>query len=143
MKSATTLLILAGSLASVAAYAQMHGGGGMAGDTKQGMDMSTQQSQQMMGGQMMSQEMMRDMSGMMRQMNDMMQNLSRVMDKQQPMDSARMHDMSKLMQEMSVTMGDMSKQMAQGKMDPAMTKQMQERIKHMNQALDKLRKEKR
>ena len=139
MKTQLSLSAVAFALTASMAWAQMPGGQG--GTSGQGM--GTQQSQQMMGGQMMSQEMMHDMSGMMRQMNDMMQNLSRVMDKQQPMDSARMHDMSKLMQEMSVTMGDMSKQMAQGKMDPAMTKQMQERIKRMNQTLDTLQKEKR
>ena len=141
MPLATTMAMLA--FAGVSAYAQMSGGtmgkqGGMPGQ-----GMSGQQSQQMMGGQMMGQEMMRDMSRMMRQLTDMMQGMSRDFDQHPTMDQNRMRDMSKLMQDMSVNMREMSQQMAQGKLDPAMTRGMEERTKQMNRKLEELKKEQR
>lgn len=148
MKQATRLTAAVLGLSATVALAQMGsgqggmmGGQGAAGAPRHGM--GTQQSQQMMGGQMMSQEMMRDMSGMMRQMDGMMQNMSHMMEQQPMMDQAHRQEMSKLMQEMSTTMRDMSKQMGQGKMDPATTKQMQDRIQRMDQMLRKLQADKR
>jgi hypothetical protein len=135
---ATTAAIL--GFAAVSAHAQMSGGmtGGHGGMPGQGM--SGQHSQQMMGGQMMNQEMMRDMSGMMRQMTDMMQGMSRAIDQHPMMDQDRMRDMAKLMEDMSATMREMSQQMAQGKMEPAMTRRMEERAGQMNRMLEELKK---
>lgn len=141
MKTMFSMVVAALGMAGAVALAQMGGGPGQGGAGAHRQDMGTQQSQQMMSGQMMSQEMMRDLSGMMRQMNDMMQNMSRMMDSPQAMDQARTRDMSKLMQEMSVNMRDLSQQMAQGKMDPKTTKQMQERLDRMNRTLNNLQKE--
>jgi len=128
--------------AAVSAHAQTPGGmmGGHGGMGAPGQGMSGQQSQQMMGGQMMNQEMMRDMSRMMRQMNDMMQSMSRAIDQHPMMDQDRMRDMAKLMEDMSATMREMSQQMAQGKMEPAMTRRMEERAGQMNRMLEELKK---
>jgi len=142
MKKMFPMVVAAFGMAATVALAQMGGGPGQGGAGAHRQDMSTQQSQQMMGGQMMSQEMMRDVSGMMRQLNDTMQGMSRALDSSRPMDAAHARDMSKLMQEMSTTMRDLSQQMAKGKMDPATTKQMQDRINRMNQTLNTLQKEK-
>ena len=138
---ATTAAIL--GFAAVSAHAQMPGGtmGGHGGMGAPGQGMSVQQSQQMMGGQMMNQEMMRDLSGMMRQMNDMVQSMSRAIDQHPMMEQDRMRDMAKLMEDMSATMREMSQQMAQGRMNPAMTRRMEERAGQMNRMLEELKNE--
>lgn len=68
--------------------------------------MGSQQSGQMMGSQMMSQEMMRGKSGMMSQMNEM----SGTMQQGADMDHTKMMNLSKMMDAMSVNMkaGDVS-----------------------------------
>lgn len=144
MKKMIVIVAVTFGMAGTTVLAQMDGGmGAQGGAGAHRQDTGTQQSQQMMSGQMVSQEMMRDMSGMMRQMNDMTQSMSRVMESSRTMDPARARDMSKLMQEMSVNMRELSQQMAKGNMDPKTTQQMQERINRMNQTLNNLQTEKR
>src|SRR5512135_2548555 len=75
-------------LTAVTALAQMSGGGTGGQQPPQSGDM--------MVSQMMSQEMMRDMSGMMRQMNEMMQKLSHTMEHKTVTDHAMMQDMGKM-----------------------------------------------
>ncbi len=114
------------------ALAQM-GGGGTGGQP-------TQQSGGMMSSQMMSQEMMRDMSGMMRQMNEMMQKLTHTMEHKTVTDHAMMQDMGKMMHEMAGQMEEMATHMEQGKMDQATVKKMHEKMQSMNKKLDAMQK---
>ncbi len=151
MKKVLLTAVLVGAFAAAPAMAQMGGHGGMGmghqqsqmtGNQQDSGMMSSQQSQHMMGGQqMMHQNMMRDMSGMMHQMNQMMRDISRMMDQHKDMSHSGMQKMSGLMNDMSTTMKDMSQQMATGQMDPALTKQMRDRIKAMNQIIESTQKE--
>ncbi len=120
-------------LSSVAALAQMQGdhGGGMQNQPHGGMD--TQQSQQMMGSQIMSQDMMRDMAGLMRQLNGQMQRMQQLMDHRTgAFDAAGQHRMAEMMDEMSATMHEMAADMGAGRMDPA----NMQRIQRMDRMLD-------
>lgn len=122
-------------LVATSAAAQMGGHDGTQNQPPQpGMGM--QQGQQMMGGQMMSQQMMHDMSGMMQDMNAVMANMSHQMERGQNMGAEDRREMSRLMQEMSDGMHDLSQQMTQGKMDPGTAQKMRQRIHRMNQMLD-------
>ena len=125
------------SLTAVTALAQM---GNSKGTGDQQHQMGSHQSQQMMGGQMMNQGMIRDMSSMMNQMNEIMQKMSQSMEQQNIMDRANMQEMSKIMNEMSATMRVMSQQMAKGNMDTALMKKMQKGINTMNQIMDSMEK---
>ncbi len=98
-------------------------------------------SQQMTGGQMMSPEMMRDMSGMMKQMNDLMQKMSHTMEHRTVTDHAMMQDMGKMMHEMAGQMNEMGTHMEKGKMDEATVKKMHEKMQAMNRKLDEIQKE--
>lgn len=135
MKHTKLLAVAILGLMSGAAGAQMQGGhsGDMQGTQHEGMD--TQQSQQMMGGQMMSQEMMRDMSGLMRQMSGQMQQMQKLMDRRASMDLAGQRHVAQMMDEMSTAMHEMAADMAQGKMDPGNMHRMQERMKRIEQML--------
>lgn len=128
------------------AFAQMSGGstggqGGSGGQGSQGGMMGAQQSQQMMGNQMMTQDMMRDMAGMMRNMNGMMDKMSGFMEHNGNMNHGKMMNMSKMMGEMSANMKDMSERMAQGKMDADHMKKMQGRMKSMDHTMGTIEKE--
>jgi hypothetical protein len=129
-KILSAAVVIIGFTAS-AALAQMGGHEGM----------GSQQSHQMMGGQMMSQEMMKDMTGMMRQMNEMMQKLSHPMGHMTVTDHAKMQDMAKVMRDMAAQMNEMAAHMEKGEMDKATVKKMQERMKAMNQSIENLQKE--
>ena len=135
MKHTRWLTLAVVGLMTGAAGAQMQGGhGGMqGGEQHEGMD--TQQSQQMMGSQMMSQEMMRDMSGLMRQMSGQMQQLQQLMNRRAGMDLAGQRHIAQMVDEMSTTMHEMAADMAPGKMDPGNMHRMQERMKRMEQML--------
>ena len=121
-------------LTAVTAFAQMGGHGGMAGhhDDSEMHHMSTQQSTHMMGGHMMNMQMFREMSGIMSRMYHMMQNMPQNMNMQ------RNKEMSSLMKEMSITMQEMSDHMAEGNMDTASAKKMEERMKAMNRIMDNM-----
>lgn len=80
--------------------------------------------------QMMTREMMRNMSKIMDQMNMMTRDMKRIMDKSRDMDQLRVRDMARVMEQLSQAMQTMSQQMAKGEMDKNM---MQEMEKHMNQ----------
>jgi hypothetical protein len=114
-----------------AALAQMGGHEGM----------GSRQSPQMMGGQMMGQDMMQDMTEMMKQMNGMMQKMSHTMEHKTVTEHAKMQDMAKIMREMAAQMHEMAAQMDKGKMDAATVKKMQEKMKAMNQSIENLQKE--
>ncbi len=124
-KLLSAAVVIIGFTAS-AALAQMGGHEGM----------GSQQSQQMMG-----QEMMQNMTGMMKQMNGMMQKMSHTMEHKTVTEHAKMQDMGKIMREMAAQMHEMAAQMDKGKMDAAMVKKMQERMKAMNQSIETLQKE--
>ena len=95
-------------LTAATAFAQMGGQGGPGQQGPQGGMMGSQQSQQMMGNQMMTQDMMRDMAGMMQQMNGVMGKLSGFMEHSGSMNHGKMMNLSKMMGEMSANMKDMS-----------------------------------
>lgn len=136
MKKILIVLSATVTLASITASAQM---GKNQGQRDKNM-MGTQQSSQIMSGQMMTQQKIRDMSGMLGQMNSLMHNMSSTMDQDRTMDRTRIHDMSKLMDDMSITMKEMSGQMENGSVNPAEMKRIQDRMKSMNQMMDNLRK---
>jgi len=117
-------------LAAGAAFAQMEG---MKHD---GMG-SGQSSEMKKGEHMMSPEMMKDMSGMMNHMIEMMKQMSHSMGHRTVTEHMKMNDMAKVMKEMSGVMNEMADQMAKGKVDPAVMKKMQERIKMMTQVMEK------
>jgi Spy/CpxP family protein refolding chaperone len=129
-KILSAAVVIIGFTAS-AALAQMGGHEGM----------GSQQSHQMIGGQMMSQEMTKDMAGMMKQMNEMMQKLSHPMGHMTVTDHAKMQDMAKVMRDMAAQMNEMAAHMEKGEMDKATVKKMQERMKAMNQSIENLQKE--
>jgi hypothetical protein len=137
------IMILTAMLIGISAAGTLAEMGGGTGDQhkQSGSMMGSQQGHKMMGDQMMGQEMMRDMHGMMNQMNEMMQKMSGAMGDTKGMGHAKMMDMSEMMKDMSVTMKEMSEQMAKGQMDPAMTTQMQARMKGMTQRMENIEKE--
>jgi hypothetical protein len=125
-------------LAAATAFAQMGGQqqqqpGGMTG---------SQKSAQVMGGQMMSQEMMHEMSGMMGQLQNLMQRMSMTMDQKQDMDHSKRQGIMRTMDGMIITMKEMFQQIGKGKIDPEMMSKMQERMKYMNKMMDGMQKEK-
>lgn len=138
MKKNIVLAAVVISFTAMTALAQMMGNSKGTGDQQH--QMGSHQSQQMMGGQMMNQGMMRDMSSIMGQMNEIMQKMSQSMEQQNGMDRTNMQEMSKIMNEMSVTMRVMSQQMAKGNMDTALMKKMQDRINTMNQIMGSVEK---
>ena len=71
---------------------------------------------------MMSQEMMKDMTGMMKQMNEMMQKLSHPLGHMTVTDHAKMQDMAKVMRDMAAQMNEMAAHMEKGEMDKATVK---------------------
>lgn len=80
--------------------------------------------------QMMTREMMRNMSKIMDQMNIMTRDMKRIMDKTGDMDQLRVRDMARVMEQLSQAMQTMSQQMAKGEMNKNMLQEMEQ---HMNQ----------
>jgi methyl-accepting chemotaxis protein len=126
-------------LTALTAFAQM-GGGTMGGQGKQQGGMMGSQSQQMMGNQMMSQDMMHDMSGMMKQMSEMMQKLSHPMGHLTVTEHGKMQDMGKIMHEMAAQMNEMAAHMERGKLDQGAVKKMHEKMQSLNHDLDDMQK---
>lgn len=93
-----------------------------------------------MGGQMMSEDMMHDMSEMMKQMNSMMQKLSHPMEHMTVTEHAQMQRMAQIMRDMAAEMNEMATHMEKGSMDRATVKKMQERMKAMDREIDALKK---
>jgi len=142
MKKTLIVIALAFGLASGTAFAQMGGSGGTGGQQQQpGGMMGSQQSHQMMGGQMMSQDMMRDMASMMEQMNKMMGKLSHPMNHVAVTDHAKMNEMGKVMHEMAAQMNEMATHIEQGKMDQATVNKMHANMQVMNKKLDAMQKD--
>ncbi len=123
-------------LAAATAFAPM---GGQQKQQPEGMT-GSRQSSQMMGGQMMSQEMMHDMSGMMRQMQSLMQRMSMTMDRKQVMDHSQRQDILRTLDGMIITMKEMFQQIGKGKINPELMSKMQERMKYMNKVMDGMQK---
>jgi len=89
--------------------------------------------------QMMTHEMARDMSKMMQQMTVMTRDMNRIMDKTATMDQTRTRDMAQVMDQLSQAMHSMSQNMAAGKMDENMMREMEQhmnRIREMIQAME-------
>ena len=97
-------------------------------------------SSQMKGGQMMSRDMMANMTAMMKQMNEMMEGLSHPMHHMTVTDHKQMNDLGKVMRKMAAEMNEMAAHMEKGEMDEATAKKMQERMKAINQEIDSLQK---
>jgi hypothetical protein len=107
----------------------------MGGQQKEGMGLS-----QMKGGQMMSRDMMDNMTEMMKQMNEMLDGLSHPMHHMTVTDHKQMNDLGKIMRKMAAEMNEMAAHMEKGEMDKATAKKMQERTKAINQELEDLQK---
>jgi hypothetical protein len=110
-------LSLALSLASSDGFAQMRS------QQKEGMG-----SSQMKGGQMMSRDMMANMTEMMRQMNGMMERLSHPMHHMTVTDHTQMNELGKIMRKMAAEMNEMAAHMEKGEMDAATAGKMRERM---------------
>lgn len=120
---------LALTLASSQSFAQM------GGQQKEGMG-----SSQMKGGQMMSRDMMSNMTEMMKHMNEMMERLSHPMRHRTVTDHTQMYEMGKVMRKMAAEMNEMAAHMEKGEMDAATSQKMQERMKAINGEIEALRK---
>jgi uncharacterized protein YukE len=107
----------------------------MGGQQKEGMG-----SSQMKGGQMMSRDMMANMTEMMKQMNEMLEGLSHPMHHMTVTDHKQMNDLGKIMRKMATEMNEMAVHMEKGEMDEATAKKMKERTKAINQELEDLQK---
>ena len=107
----------------------------MGGKQKEGMG-----SSQMKGGQMMSRDMMANMTEMMKQMNKMIDDLSHPMHHMTVTDHKQMSDLGKIMGKMAAEMNEMAAHMEKGEMDEATAKKMQEKTKAINQELEDLQK---
>jgi soluble cytochrome b562 len=107
--------------------------GQMGGKQKEGMG-----SSQMKGGQMMSPDMMANMTEMMKQMNEMIDDLSHPMHHMTVTDHKQMNDLGKVMRKMAAEMNEMAAHMEKGEMDEATAKKMQEKTKAINQELEDL-----
>ncbi len=114
---------------SIPAYAQM-GGKRLEGTG----------SSQMKGGQMMSQDMMTNMTEMMKQMNGMMKRLSHPMHHMTVTEHARMNKLGNVMRKMASEMNEMAAHMEKGEMDAATAAKMQERMKAIDAEIETLRK---
>jgi methyl-accepting chemotaxis protein len=69
--------------------------------------------------------------------------MSHTMEHRDTMNQTKIRNMSKMMNDISVAMKEMSEHMehmVQGKMDAAMMKKMEERIKEINQRMEKMEK---
>jgi len=120
---------LALTLASSQSFAQM------GGQEKEGMG-----SSQMKGGQMMSRDMMANMTEMMKHMNEMMERLSHPMHHMTVTDHTQMSEMGNVMRKMAVEMNEMATHMEKGEMDAATANKMQEKMKAINEEIEALRK---
>jgi len=130
MKKAYVAAAAATMFIAATAFAQMggmqHEGMGQQGD--------------MQHGQMMSPEMMKDMSGAMNHMIEMMRTMSHTMGHKNISEHMKMSEMAVVMEDMSIMMHDMSQRMATGSMSPADTKQMRDRINEMQRRMKALEK---
>ncbi len=97
-------------------------------------------SSQMKGGQMMSQDMMKNMTEMMKKMNGMMERLSHPMHHMTVTDHTQMNELGKVMRKMASEMNEMAIHMEKGGMDAATAKKMQERMKAIDRDLEALQK---
>lgn len=79
--------------------------------------------------QMMSHEMMRDMTRVMDQMQTMTRDMNRIMEKTATMDQTRTREMSRIMEQLSLGMHKMSQYMAKGEMNKKMLQEMEQHIK--------------
>ncbi len=125
-------LSLALSLASFDGFAQM------GSQQKEGMG-----SSQMKGGQMMSRDMMANMTEMMRQMNGMMERLSHPMHHMTVTDHTQMNELGKIMRKMAAEMNEMAAHMEKGEMDAATAAKMRERMKAIDLELKAMQKKNR
>lgn len=123
-------------LAAATAFAQT----GMQQQQQPGGMAGSQTSSQVMGGQVMSQEMMHEMSGMMGQLQNLMQRMSITMDQKQDMENSKKQGIMRTMDGMIITMKEMFQQIGKGKIDPEVKSKMQERMKYMNKVMDGLQK---
>lgn len=131
MKRILLVGVLALAMITSYSFAQMEG------QQKEGMGLS-----QMKGGQMMSRDMMVNMTDMMKQMNEMMERLSHPMHHMTVTDHKQMFDLGKVMRKMAGEMNEMAAHMEKGEMDAATVKKMQERMKAINQEIEALQKKK-
>jgi hypothetical protein len=120
---------LALTLASSQSFAQI------GGQQKEGMG-----SSQMKGGQMMSRDMMSNMTEMMKHMNEMMERLSHPMHHMTVTDHTQMNELGKVMRKMAAEMNEIAAHMEKGEMDAATSKKMHERMKAINREIEALRK---
>lgn len=127
---------LFGMLATGFAMAQMPGEGGRPGGSNTNF-MVGEHGAQMMGEGMMRSEMLHGMVGTMSQMQDIMQKMAGTVG-QGPLgaNAKSMTDMSTQMQDMAGMMKNMATHLRGGKMDQAMLKDMNERLKTMGKALE-------
>lgn len=100
--------------------------------------MTTLQKEKGSGSPSMDQDMTREMARTMTHLRDITQDMIRLMERD--MDQTRTRDMTRLMDHMSLNLHEMSQQMDKGKMDPAVMKKMQERIREMTQTVETLQK---
>lgn len=80
--------------------------------------------------QMMSHEMMRNMTRIMQHMQTMTRDMNRIMEKSKTMDQTRTREMARIMEQLSQAMHKMSQGMEKGEMDKNMVQEME---RHMNQ----------
>lgn len=90
------------------------------------------QSGEMMHQQIMSQDMMRDMTQMMTRMQEMLRDTTRSMEQLHTMDQKRQREMSQIMLQLSEHLRAMSQDVATGTMD-------RDRTQKMDKDMDRIR----
>jgi len=147
------IVIAAVVLTTLFAYAQMggmHGNhhpssghpqheGMMGGEHAPSVEMDgDHQSHQTMSGQMRTQNMMRNMTGMVNRMNSILHSMSDSMTNMDMMEHEPMQDMSRVMNEMSYVLGDMAVHMADGNMGPDTMHELYSRMESISGMIETL-----
>lgn len=92
--------------------------------------------------QMMSREMMRNMSGVVQQMQRMTADMNRIMENTAAMNPARTKEMSQAMEQLSQAMHQMSQHMANGTFDKTMTREMDQQMKKISSTIKRMENQK-
>lgn len=97
-------------------------------------------SPQMAGGELMSSGMMTNMTDMMGQMDQMLEKLAHPMRHLTVADHKQLYDLGKVMRKMAAEMNELAAHMEKGEINEAAAKQMDKRMKAINQEIETIRK---
>ncbi|MCL5022431.1 MAG: hypothetical protein M1497_03530 [Nitrospirae bacterium] len=90
-------------------------------------------------GQMMSREMLQNMTGMMSQMDELLEKMAHPMGHRTITEHRTMDEMGRIMRDMAAQMNEMATHMEKGSMDQATVGKMHEKMKAARESIEKLR----